>query len=271
MLHVLFLPLTMLVLMGLHFWRIRKDGGLSRPYNADELILSAEGLSPEKINELKKSGDRSIEKVWSWPYALWAELAVLMLTIAVLFLIAILVDAPLREPANPAIPENPAKSPWYFLGIQELVSYSAFTGGILVPLGFIAFLVSIPFKDRESEHAGLWFSGRTGLKNTGRSALFALFSTAALLFFTIRAGRLRDWFPGLPQLLIIFINPATLITLIYVLWSMLVFRSTKSTRQAALAIFTCAMIGYIIYTIVGVYFRGPNWEFYWLKSMWPLQ
>ena len=39
-------------------------------------------------------------------------------------------DAPLKEVANPLVPENQAKAPWYFLGIQELVSYSAFAGGV---------------------------------------------------------------------------------------------------------------------------------------------
>jgi len=38
------------------------------------------------------------------------------------------------------------------------VSYSAFAGGIIVPVLFIYFLVSIPFKDREEQHIGIWFS-----------------------------------------------------------------------------------------------------------------
>jgi menaquinol-cytochrome c reductase cytochrome b/c subunit len=65
---------------------------------------------------------------------------------AVVLLAALLADAPLLEQANPAHPENPAKSPWYFLGIQELVSYSAFTGGLLVPLLYLTFLFSIPYR-----------------------------------------------------------------------------------------------------------------------------
>ena len=63
-------------------------------------------------------------------------------------------DAPLLEQANPAFPENPAKSPWYFLGIQELVSYSAFSGGLLIPVAYLVFLFSIPYMDKEDRHAG---------------------------------------------------------------------------------------------------------------------
>ena len=47
--------------------------------------------------------------------------------------LAIWSDAPLKELANPGVPENPAKAPWYFLGLQELVAYSAFMGGIGIP------------------------------------------------------------------------------------------------------------------------------------------
>ncbi len=113
-LHVIFLPLTMLVLLGIHFWRIRKDGGLSRP--------------------LKYAGDRGTENKWlAWPVLMWTELGILLLVVLLVLFFALVADAPLLEQANPSYPENPAKSPWYFLGIQELVSYSAFAGGLLGP------------------------------------------------------------------------------------------------------------------------------------------
>jgi len=54
-------------------------------------------------------------------------------------------DAPLLEIANPEHPENPAKAPWYFLGLQELVSYSALTGGVLVPGLILLGLILIPY------------------------------------------------------------------------------------------------------------------------------
>ncbi|MCK4748677.1 MAG: cytochrome b N-terminal domain-containing protein, partial [Bacteroidales bacterium] len=99
MLHVIFLPVTLLVLCGVHFWRIRKDGGISRP--------QVPGLDEKAVRA---------EKIPAWPVVLWAELSILLLTLAALLVMAFLFDAPLREQANPAFPENPAKSPWYFLG-----------------------------------------------------------------------------------------------------------------------------------------------------------
>ncbi len=263
MLHIIFLPLLLMVLLALHLWRIRKDGGLSRPANADEIV--AKEIEPNSLNNNQSANF----KIYAWPTALWAELAVLMLIGALLFLAAYVVDAPLLEHANPAVPENPAKSPWYFLGIQELVSYSAFSGGILIPLGFLAFLVSIPFKDTQENYLGEWFSGSLGKKIMRQSALFALLFTAALFALHVSFGWINDWFPGTPQLLLTFVNPGTLTALAYILWSIYVQRKWQSTRMAAIALFTCVMLGYLFFTLIGIYFRGPNWEFYWLKSQWP--
>jgi quinol-cytochrome oxidoreductase complex cytochrome b subunit len=173
MLHVIFLPLTFLVLTSWHFWRIRKDGGISRPENADEMFqMEGGGGDEEKKAKTDEISTNNLKKekidvhILSWPTLMWAELAVLALICAVLMMTAFFIDAPLKEQANPMLPENPAKSPWYFLGIQELVSYSAFAGGIIVPLLFIYFLVSIPFKDREEQHIGIWFSSRIGKRIT---------------------------------------------------------------------------------------------------------
>ncbi len=245
MLHIIFLPLSLLILMGIHFWRIRKDGGLIRPKDSNTSLIHA------------------------WPTALWAELAVLMILCAALMGAAFFFDAPLREQANPLLPENPAKSPWYFLGIQELVSYSAFAGGVIIPLLFVLFLASIPFKDRENQHIGVWFSGRTGLKITLHSLVFAAVFTVGLLAVNVNLGWLGDWFGNLPQLVIIVINPGTMLVLAYTGWSLHVRKKSGSVHYAALALFTCALIGFIILTTVGVWFRGPDWEFYWTKSQWP--
>ena len=112
-------------------------------------------------------------KWYAWPVLMWTELGILIMVVAVVLFIALLADAPLLEQANPSFPENPAKSPWYFLGIQELVSYSAFAGGLLVPVLYLVFLFSIPYRDREERYVGQWFSGKQGLK---AGALFSWLS-----------------------------------------------------------------------------------------------
>jgi quinol-cytochrome oxidoreductase complex cytochrome b subunit len=250
-LHVILLPLSMLILLGIHFWRIRKDGGLSRP--------------------VRYADDRgSANKWYAWPVLMWTELGLLLLVVAVVLFVAILADAPLLEQANPSFPENPAKSPWYFLGIQELVSYSAFAGGLLIPVLYLVFLFSIPYRDKEDGYVGEWFSGQRGVKVVWRSAVFALLLVVLQLFVMIRFGWLRDWFPGLSQWYVMLINPATITGGLFMLMAEVVRRRSKSTRMAALALFTTTFVALIIFTVIGIWFRGPNWEFFWSVNQWPV-
>jgi hypothetical protein len=194
----------------------------------------------------------------------------LLLVVIVVLLVALLADAPLLEQANPDFPENPAKSPWYFLGIQELVSYSAFAGGLLVPVLYLVFLFSIPYRDREDQFVGEWFSGRDGTKVVWRSALFAFLLVVLQMFVMIRFGWLRSWFPGISQWFVMWINPATITGGTFIFLAELIRRRRKSTRMAALALFTSSFTALLIFTALGIWFRGPNWEFFWSVKQWPV-
>ena len=66
------------------------------------------------------------------------------------------------------------------------------------------------------------------------------------------------------------INPGSLLTAAYMAWSLAVVRRTRSTRMGAIALFTCSMVGFAILTYVGTFLRGPNWDFYWSESQWPV-
>jgi len=201
---------------------------------------------------------------------MWLELAIFISLLAILLLLALFLDAPLLEKANPAFPENPAKSPWYFLGIQELVSYSAFAGGLVVPVLYLSFLFSIPYIDRENDFIGIWFSGKKGLRVTLFAALFAFVTVITQLAIMVRVGWLRDWFPGISQWWVLIFNPASVTAILFIGYAMLLRRSSGSTRMASIALFTLSLIGLIIFTAVGILFRGPNWEFFWSSSQWPV-
>jgi quinol-cytochrome oxidoreductase complex cytochrome b subunit len=278
LLHVIVLPLALGAIVSVHFWRIRKDGGLSRPEHADPPPPEQEVFRPNKTYGLMAlvkgktpAVDREPENTLpSWPYLLLAELAVLMLAVAVSMVLAYHFDAPLKEPANPAVPENPAKAPWYFLGVQELVSYSAFMGGIGIPLICLIGLALIPYLDRERGTTGVWFDGKGGLKVAAWSLVYSALVVVGILFVAIRYGWLRNWFPAIPQWVIILVNPGTVLVLAFALWSVAVMRTKNSTRLAAIALFTCFLVGFTILTYVATIHRGPNWEFFWTKGDWPI-
>ena len=82
-----------------------------------------------------KVGNTPDDTVYSWPNLLMAELFVFVLTVSVILVVSLAFNAPLEQPVNVMHPPNPAKAPWYFLGLQEMVSYSAFWGGVGVPDG----------------------------------------------------------------------------------------------------------------------------------------
>lgn len=241
MLHVIFLPLTLIVLTAVHFWRIRKDGGLSRP---------------------EKESTGNTDKIYSWPVVMWGELAILLSVLALLIVFSFFIEAPLLEQANPAHPENPAKSPWYFLGIQELVSYSAFAGGLLVPVLFLWFLISIPYKDREDKYVGEWFSGKKGLKVMLNSLGLSLGVVLLQVIVLVKFGWLRDWIPGISQWFVMLFNPATITVSVFIVFSIIIRKRTGSTRMSAIALFTAAMVALIVFTVIGIWFRGANWEFH---------
>jgi hypothetical protein len=85
----------------------------------------------------------------------------------------------------------------------------------------------------------------------------------------IRFGWLREWFPSIPQLVVTAINPATILTTIYALYSLWCIRRFQSVRAGGLALFTCFLCGFLVLTMIGTYFRGPNWVFYWSPADWP--
>ena len=73
--------------------------------------------------------------------------------------------APLEEIADPTRTPNPAKAPWYFLGLQELVHYSALVGGVLVPTLLVVALLALPYVDRSPAGAGRWFAPERRVTN----------------------------------------------------------------------------------------------------------
>ena len=175
-LHVAVLPALLILLTIVHFWRVRKDGGLSRPLwklneKKPEQQLVTIGAPPEPVSlragaasNTKTYGlmevvigkpifetigpDEEDDSVFAYPFAFFREAIALMVTVTTVMAISLFFRAPLEELANPAKTPNPAKAPWYFLGLQELVSHSALIGGVVAPALMVLALLAIPYFDR---------------------------------------------------------------------------------------------------------------------------
>lgn len=292
-LHCVALPVITTMLIGVHFWRIRKDGGLAVP--ADVSDDEVRSVVPEEQLEARESvggahpsvptnyglmaivrpapGARQhlpTHTVASWPHALRAELVVVMICTVIALACAYFSDAPLKEPANPLVPENPAKAPWYFLGLQELVGYSAFAGGVAIPTLALVGLALIPYLDRRPGVTGRWLDGGSGVRTFLWSLISSAVLTLATLAFTVNFGWLRNWFPDIPQLVVIFLNPGTMLTAAFAVLSLITLSRTGSTRKAAISLFTAFLVGFTILTYFATVHRGPNWDFYWTQSSWPI-
>jgi len=205
-LHIVFLPGLLGVLFAYHMWRVRKDGGLAR---ADRLALAATKVeqppSPTKTYSLlgiaRGTGPTvrattlvaPDELVNSVPDLVRRIAIVVLGTIASLSVLAVFVRSPLEEPANPLVTPNPAKAPWYFLWLQEIVTDTtfhigsltvngAFVGGVLLPGALLVLLTLWPWLDRSpGGAAGRWFPRDRRFQN----AVFLLFVLAVLLLTLI--------------------------------------------------------------------------------------
>jgi len=88
------------------------------------------------------------EKVWAWPNLVYTELFAIIAGTVFLIIWSILLKSPLEEPANPTWAPNPAKAPWYFLGLQEmLVYFDPWIAGVFLPVLIIVGLIAIPYID----------------------------------------------------------------------------------------------------------------------------
>lgn len=110
----------------------------------------------EKDPQLAKTHHRKVQpwkagwerELHTWPYLMRIEFLAAIIVTALLMVWSITLNAPLEEPANPNLTMNPAKAPWYFLGLQEmLVYFDPWIAGVVMPTLIIIGLMAIPYID----------------------------------------------------------------------------------------------------------------------------
>lgn len=120
------------------------------PTGIPEGVRTQRLLTVVKARAIQQVKPEPTDKVNTWPHLMLAEFSALLAVTGVLVILSIILQAPLLDPANLNATPNPSKAPWYFLGLQELLSYfDPQIAGVTVPtiVGLIGFM-AIPFVDR---------------------------------------------------------------------------------------------------------------------------
>ncbi|HYG74803.1 MAG TPA: hypothetical protein VEK08_07355 [Planctomycetota bacterium] len=133
----------MLYLTGLCLW-----AAFYQAVNNDERIK--QGLRPDEAEAAE-------EKLHVWPYLVYIEGIVAAFVLVLMFIWSMGLEAPLEQFANPAKSPNPAKAPWYFLGLQELlVYYDPWIAGVVLPGMIITGLIALPYCDPNPKGVGYY-------------------------------------------------------------------------------------------------------------------
>ncbi|MEW5828488.1 MAG: cytochrome bc complex cytochrome b subunit [Chloroflexota bacterium] len=245
--HISFIPMAIFGIMSFHFWRVRKDGGLTQPKGVDDL-------------EAPKS-----ERVTTIPNLVRKEVLFAVLWIAALLVFAMLVPAPLEGIANPGLSPNPAKAPWYFLGLQELLlHFHPLVAGVILPglAGLGIFL--LPFFDVNPSSVGVYFRSRRGRGLTALAAGLAVILTPAWVLLDEFFLDWTAWLPDWPALVSNGLIPLAVLLLPLILLDEWMVKSFKAnTEERVIFIVTFIFVAFIILTIVGIYLRGPGMVLYW--------
>jgi menaquinol-cytochrome c reductase cytochrome b/c subunit len=187
----------------------------------------------------------------TYPHLLLREaIAAQILTVAVV-LVALFWDAPLEQLANPLLTPNPAKAPWYFLGLQELLHYfPPFVAGIILPGLVVLALIVIPYFNVNIEGAPIWE------RNPARH--FRIY-VAVIVAVTVLLALFEAWTVLAPTLLIAAV----------LIWSYFAKseagRAARYFRSRPLSwwLMTWFVFVAVILTLVGTFFRGPGWSWVW--------
>jgi hypothetical protein len=131
----------MIFLLGIFTWI-----ALRKAYHNDQAILAG-GIPYEKTE--------SDEKLFTWPDLVYTEMLCMIVLTIVMIVWSVGLRAPLEEAANPTSSPNPAKAPWYFLGLQEmLVYFDPWLAGVVFPSLIIVGLMAIPYIDTNPKGNG---------------------------------------------------------------------------------------------------------------------
>jgi len=229
------------------------------PFNPNKTYALME-LIPGTSPMANKGPDNTL---FSFPIVALLEVVLLLGTTLLVFIFSILRNAPLEDIANPNITTNPAKAPWYFIGLQELLEHMhPVVAGVLIPTVLVVFLLLIPYLDNNREGAGRWFTSARGRRITLWSAVYAIV-VMPLLILTDNALNLRESLRGIaPDFIAQILLPALILT--YLAWfpAIVLMLRRPTPREIILCLFTVMIVAAFVFTVSGFLFRGPGFKLY---------
>lgn len=186
-LHIAVLTAIFGVLLSVHLWRVRKDGFapsavLDEP--PSDVVVAREAQRSDarvRLLGIVEAPSAAVHardaesEVFAYPHLLIRHQVVALATTALVLAMGVAFDAPLREHANANLTPEPAKAPWYFVGIQELLAhFDPVVAGVLAPAMLLVMLALVPYVDRDPAH----------LPNERRVAI-SLFAVVGLTAFVL--------------------------------------------------------------------------------------
>jgi len=222
-----------------------------------EAGFSSDALkNPQRIVFITKKTSAKVrgdvgKQFMTYPHLLLREAIAFQVLAIVLVVVSLLWDAPLEQLANPLVTPNPAKAPWYFLGLQELLHYfPPFVAGILIPSLVVVALVVIPYFNVNVKGEPIWATNR-------EKRLLVVLGT--LMILSVFLAYFDAWTVLAPTILI-----GGLLLLSY-------FGAPERpgwtdyfrTRPVSWWVMTWFIAVALTLTLVGTFFRGPGWSWVW--------
>ncbi|MCW3805548.1 cytochrome b N-terminal domain-containing protein [Plebeiibacterium marinum] len=175
-LHTGIFPILFIFLMCMHFWLVRKAGGVALPKTKEK----------NKVDVIS--------------HLVWKEVMVASLVLAGIFLVAVFYHAPLLHQANPLKSPNPSKAPWYFLGAQELLLHvHPVFSAVIIPITMGFFFLYLPYFNFLKPNTGVWFNSALGKKITIQSGIFSFVYTFVLIYILDHFLHFDLWFKSWPS------------------------------------------------------------------------
>ena len=192
------------------------------------------------------------ETVQTFPEVLFrAAVAIEVMTIG-LVTMALLFNAPLEGIADPSHTPNPAKAPWYFLGLQEMLHYfPPVVAGVLVPALVVMALVVIPYFNINIEADGLFLKDREP-----RLRIFYIVTGVLVLFllmFRVLVALVPTLMVAVFMLVAAQSSPQSASAL----------RRYLASKPLSYWIMTWFLLELVVLTAIGTFFRGPGWSWVW--------